>query len=340
MTGRGEIIDGKAFVDGIPIDLIKFTFTDVLPPGANAVVFKGSDKLLERNVVMKVWVTKPNDNRNKLGQARSESGKIAKLQHPNIASVYEADIDRHNRFFLIMEFIEGITLKNYLTTKKSFLERYKIWDIIFETMKFIHSKDIYHGDLHSNNIMIVADNPKVKIIDFGTSIFSCGRELHMRESRLLSSLVREMFPEYSLDDYTDIVFGEIPPSICNMACNAWTEILYILNELQRPNIDDYGIRSSIHTLHIKLFEHPLFDIKKILMRLNETKVNERYQKFLLDQLITGVQARIEGLETWATTDDPTETMDNKLTKLAPLMAKLQTIHLSNKKGGQAITGTT
>ena len=116
-----------------------------------------------------------------------------------------------------------------------------------------------------------------------------------------------------------------------MACNAWTEILSILNGLQKPKFTDYGVKYSMFNLSTILSEYPLFDIKRILDRLHEKDVPELYRKYLLDHLIGGVQAEIEGSSNAKITYDLTEAMDSKLRKLLPAMTKLREMCLLSSK---------
>lgn len=98
---------------------------------------------------------------------RAESQAVAMLSHPNIVSVYDVshsdDVE-----YIVMELIDGITLKQYLQ-KKSVLDPSEVLDFTIQTAKALehaHSKGIIHRDIKPQNIMLLKDG-MIKVADFG-----------------------------------------------------------------------------------------------------------------------------------------------------------------------------
>jgi len=82
------------------------------------------------------------------------------------------DDQQHGIFYSIMEYVEGCTLNDWINSHYgSKIEiRTKISKGILETMKKCHEINVYHGDLHTKNIIVSKEN-EVSILDFGTSFF-------------------------------------------------------------------------------------------------------------------------------------------------------------------------
>lgn len=93
-----------------------------------------------------------------------------KLDHPNIAKTIAKEYD-DNGMYIISEFIDGITLREYIELNKTITTRLKRKFIIeiVNALKYIHSKQIIHRDLKPENILITHNGDNVKLIDFGLS---------------------------------------------------------------------------------------------------------------------------------------------------------------------------
>ncbi|MBX9667270.1 MAG: protein kinase [Candidatus Obscuribacterales bacterium] len=101
-----------------------------------------------------------------------EASSNSKLNHPNIATIYEASTTADGQPFLLMDFAEGVNLSRCMESGK-LSERAitKIFREIAETLKYAHEQGIVHRDLKPSNIIITGDtnfeNPTVKLVDFG-----------------------------------------------------------------------------------------------------------------------------------------------------------------------------
>jgi len=98
---------------------------------------------------------------------RLERQLLAQLRHPNIAQLYDGgDIEDGHPYF-IMEYVEGVTLKTKLIENRlRTLDRFNIFEQIYEAVAYAHTRTIVHRDLSPNNVLI-DEGSHVKIIDFG-----------------------------------------------------------------------------------------------------------------------------------------------------------------------------
>ncbi len=138
--------------------------------GGMGIVHKAKDLTLDRIVAIKFLphhLASSDENKKRFMQ---EAKAAASLSHPNIMSIYE--IDEHEKsVFMVMEFVEGQTLKSYIEKLKSgsgipFLKAAEWMTIIAKGLKAAHDKEIIHRDIKSENIMI-SPGDQIKIMDFG-----------------------------------------------------------------------------------------------------------------------------------------------------------------------------
>lgn len=103
---------------------------------------------------------------------RKEFELMMRLSHPGVLQAY--DIERHctNKdigmdTFIIMEWVEGETLDNWLSSNPNKSQRRRVADELLDAVEYIHKQGIVHRDLKPENIMITSNGANVKIIDFG-----------------------------------------------------------------------------------------------------------------------------------------------------------------------------
>ena len=90
-----------------------------------------------------------------------------KMDHPHIAYTFGKEIDPVAGPCIVMEYVDGITLREFLDTKPSTKLRRKVVTELLEAMAYYHSLQIIHRDLKPDNILITRNGNNVKIIDFG-----------------------------------------------------------------------------------------------------------------------------------------------------------------------------
>lgn len=135
--------------------------------GGMADVYKGRDRMLNRYVAIKVLKKEYKEDENFVRKFRSEAQAAAGLMHPNIVNVYDVGEDRGLNY-MVMELVEGITLKEYIE-RKGRLSHKEVISIAIQMCTGIgiaHAADIIHRDIKPQNIIISKDG-KVKVTDFG-----------------------------------------------------------------------------------------------------------------------------------------------------------------------------
>lgn len=135
--------------------------------GGMADVYKGRDHKLNRYVALKVLKREFREDELFVKKFQSEAQAAAGLMHPNIVNVYDVGEDR-GLYFMVMELVEGITLKEYIQ-KKVRLTPKEVISITLQVCAGIeaaHNNGIIHRDIKPRNIMISKEG-KVKVTDFG-----------------------------------------------------------------------------------------------------------------------------------------------------------------------------
>ena len=135
--------------------------------GGMADVYKAVDRVLNRYVAVKVLKREFREDENFVKKFWSEAQSAAGLQHPNIVNVYDVAEDR-GLYYIVMELVEGITLKDYIQ-KKGRLTPKEVIGITLQVCAGIeaaHSNNIIHRDVKPQNI-IISKEGKVKVTDFG-----------------------------------------------------------------------------------------------------------------------------------------------------------------------------
>ena len=135
--------------------------------GGMADVYKGRDQMLNRYVAIKVLKKQYKEDENFVRKFRSEAQAAAGLIHPNIVNVYDVGEDRGLNY-MVMELVEGITLKEYIE-RKGRLSHKETISIAIQMCSGIgaaHASGIIHRDIKPQNIIISKDG-KVKVTDFG-----------------------------------------------------------------------------------------------------------------------------------------------------------------------------
>lgn len=145
----------------------RYEILEAIGSGGMSVVYKAQCHKLNRLVAVKVLKEEFNEDSGFISKFKMEAQAAARLSHPNIVSVYDV-VDDGNLHYIVMELIEGITLKNYIA-KKGGLEIQETIGIAIQVAQGIaaaHEQHIIHQDIKPQN-MIISRDGKVKVADFG-----------------------------------------------------------------------------------------------------------------------------------------------------------------------------
>lgn len=145
----------------------RYEIIERIGTGGMADVYRAIDHKLNRYVAIKVLKKEYSDDKQFVAKFRSEARSAAVLNNPNIVSVYDVGND-DNTYYIVLELIEGITLKKYIERKGhlQYKEAVSIAIQIANGMEAAHEHHIVHRDIKPQNIIISKDG-KVKVTDFG-----------------------------------------------------------------------------------------------------------------------------------------------------------------------------
>ena len=145
----------------------RYEVIEKIAAGGMADVYKGRDTMLNRYVAIKVLKKEFREDATFVKKFRSEAQAAAGLLNPNIVNVYDVGEDR-GLYYMVMELVEGITLKEYIDRKKRLSAR-EVISIAIQMCSGIeeaHKHHIIHRDIKPQNI-IISNDGKVKVTDFG-----------------------------------------------------------------------------------------------------------------------------------------------------------------------------
>jgi eukaryotic-like serine/threonine-protein kinase len=153
----------------------KYEILSLLGRGAMSKVYKGRQKAENRFVAIKV-LKHPVDDQIALGRFEREARAVSLLQHPNIIGVIDFGVIEGNTGFLVMDFIEGLTLDEILAAEGHLnsARAISIFDQIAAALAKAYENNVIHRDLKPSNVCIIKEAngaETVKIVDFGLAKF-------------------------------------------------------------------------------------------------------------------------------------------------------------------------
>ncbi len=145
----------------------RYEIIDVVGTGGMSTVYRAKDERLKRFVAIKVLKSDYSSDANFVSKFRAEAQSSAGLTHPNIVSVYDVCED-DGRYFIVMELVEGITLKEYinLNGRLSMDQALNFSIQIASGLEAAHEHHVIHRDIKPQNI-IVSKSGTIKVTDFG-----------------------------------------------------------------------------------------------------------------------------------------------------------------------------
>lgn len=146
--------------------------------GGMSDVYKAKDHTLGRNVAIKVLKQEFSEDSTFVTKFRTEAQSAAGLEHPNIVNIYDVGCENGD-YYIVMEYVEGITLKKYIEKKGqlTFKEALSIAIQVARGIQAAHAKNIIHRDIKPQNIIISTEG-KVKVTDFGIARAANNNTIH------------------------------------------------------------------------------------------------------------------------------------------------------------------
>jgi serine/threonine protein kinase len=250
--------------------LIRYELLEKIGEGGMGNVYKAKCHVLNRFVAIKILKTELNNDEDFVARFKREATSIAKLLHPNIVNVHDVGTEE-NINFIVMEYIEGKTLKQVIKAKGriSSKETLEIAYQIAKALECAHKNKIVHRDIKPDNIMIMEDN-MVKVMDFGIAKVADSSTV---TNASIMGTVRYLSPEQAkgnfVDGRTDIyslgvvmyemVTGKVP-------YNAESSISIAMMHIQEPVIPPKEIFSDIPE-----------NINQVILKAMEKEPIKRYQ---------------------------------------------------------------
>lgn len=259
----------------------RYEIIELIGRGGMAYVYKAKDRKLNRYVAVKVLREEYTENEQFIKKFDRESQAAAGLSHPNIVSVYDVGVEG-DIYYIIMEYVDGITLKQYLN-KKGHLDYKEATRFIIDVaaaLKCAHEHKIIHRDIKPHNILLTRDLvPKVADFGIARAITSStvtmtnqtmGSVHYISPEQARGGFVDERSDLYSLGImYYELLTGQLPFDEENTVTIA---IKHIQEELVPPKEIMPDIPASVND---------------VVVKLTHKKPEDRYQN--MDELIDDLE---------------------------------------------------
>ncbi|MBS4536106.1 Stk1 family PASTA domain-containing Ser/Thr kinase [Clostridium sp. D2Q-14] len=249
----------------------RYEIIEKIGGGGMALVYKAKCNLLNRYVAIKVLRKEFVNDEEFIEKFNRESQSAASLSHPNIVNIYDVGVE-DNIYYIVMEYINGITLKQHIKNKGKLspLEMLKISINIAKAINNAHKNNIIHRDIKPHNIMITEEG-QIKVTDFGIARAVTSSTITQTNSMMGS--VHYSSPEQAKGRYTDVksdiyslgivmyemITGKLP---FNGESPISVALMHIQDELKSPRELDDSI--------------PL-NIDKIIRKATEKEKSLRYE---------------------------------------------------------------
>ena len=246
----------------------RYEIVDVVGAGGMSTVYRAKDHRLKRYVAVKVLKTEYSNDANFVSKFRVEAQASAGLTHPNIVSVYDVCED-NGRYFIVMELVEGITLKEYINLNgRLTMDQALDFSVqIASGLEAAHEHHVIHRDIKPQNI-IVSKNGNLKVTDFGIAKAATSNTM----STAGMGSVHYISPEQARGGYSDersdiyslgitmyeMVTGRVP---FEGDTNVAIALMHIQNEIIPP---------------CELYPDIYSSFEKIIMKATQKKPERRY----------------------------------------------------------------
>lgn len=179
----------------------RYEIVEKIGGGGMSVVYKAKCRVLNRYVAIKILRNELISDSEFVDKFKQESLSAASLNHPNIVNIYDTGIE-DDIYYIVMEYIKGVTLKDYITQKGNLSEdeTIKISVQVAEALKHAHANKIIHRDIKPHNIMIT-DEGIAKVADFGIAKAASSSTIN-NTSNVIGS-VHYFSPEQARGGYVD-----------------------------------------------------------------------------------------------------------------------------------------
>lgn len=179
----------------------RYEIREIIGIGGMSVVYKAYDNIEDRIVAVKILKEEFSANEEFIRRFKNESKAIAVLSHPNIVRVFDVSFGDLIQY-IVMEYIDGITLKAYIEQEGSLSWKDSVHFTIqiLRGLQHAHDKGIVHRDVKPQNIMVLRDGT-IKVTDFGIARFARSEQKTITDKAIGS--VHYISPEQARGENTD-----------------------------------------------------------------------------------------------------------------------------------------
>ena len=289
----------------------RYEIIEEIGKGGMANVYKAHCRLLNRPVAIKVLKKELVEDTEYLKRFNTEAQAAASLVHPNIVSIFDfgSDEDCH---YIVMELIEGITLKQYINEKAplDIKEALNIAYQICDALSVAHKHNIIHRDIKPHNIMITNDK-RVKVTDFGIARATSGSTMTADNSILGS--VHYISPEQArgavVDGKTDlyslgIVLYEMLTGRVPFECDS--PVAIAMKHIEETPVNPREFNPEI-----------TYSVQALVMKAIAKDINDRYQS--ADDFKADIERLLENPDSVIETSKTSSGDDNDATMKIPVI---------------------
>ena len=289
--------------------------------GGMATVYKAKDNILKRNVAVKVLRDEFTTDEEFIKRFNTEAQAAASLTHPNIVSIYDVGHE-DNLYFIVMELIQGKTLKQIITEDGVLPWK---WSIniaiqIASALEIAHKNNIVHRDIKPHNIIITEDGV-AKVTDFGIAKAVSNSTITAFGTTIGS--VHYFSPEHARGGYTDaksdiyslgVVMYEMMTG--RVPFDADTPVSIALKHMQEKPVEPIKLNPSIP-----------YAVNKIIMKAMQKEVALRYSS--ATEMLKDLNAALKNPD--GNTVMPEQNLENSYTQRIPTIQGGEKMNQKEKK---------
>ena len=286
-----------------------------------ATVYKAKDNILKRNVAVKVLRDEFTTDEEFIKRFNTEAQAAASLTHPNIVSIYDVGHE-DNLYFIVMELIQGKTLKQIITEDGVLPWK---WSIniaiqIASALEIAHKNNIVHRDIKPHNIIITEDGV-AKVTDFGIAKAVSNSTITAFGTTIGS--VHYFSPEHARGGYTDaksdiyslgVVMYEMMTG--RVPFDADTPVSIALKHMQEKPVEPIKLNPSIP-----------YAVNKIIMKAMQKEVALRYSS--ATEMLKDLNAALKNPD--GNTVMPDQNIENSYTQRIPTIQGGEKMNQKEKK---------
>ena len=280
--------NGELLIENTEITFEDYKILGIVNNGANAIILRAQGIVANEIVAIKVWI--PDDRSDRNIQSIKEITKLANLNKekstPNLVRYYGSGVIK-GYYYCVMEYLDMdkyITLREKHMDRMLLHERYQILMNIVSGLRYAQENMIFHGDLHTDNILVNKADNTIKIIDFGTS-FRNQLYSKQRDNRMTLEIGKTLLKK-EWDNQLIVIYDKspemLPQNAIRLIIKATAKIVVLLDFWKHGNVE-----TVVEDIALFATLVPFFNLRFLVNCLfQQREVPERFKKVFLDKIIT------------------------------------------------------